>query len=87
MPLNRQFLTSLQIEPIESVIRDHDLMLYALSIGLAADPLNDSELQFVYEKELKAFPTMPLVLPSASKWMSDPATGISWNKVVHGQNA
>jgi acyl dehydratase len=41
---------------------DKDVMLYALGIGLGADPLNETELAFVYEKGLKVVPTAATVL-------------------------
>jgi hypothetical protein len=34
---------------------DKDVMLYALGIGLGADPMDETELAFVYEKNLKAW--------------------------------
>src|SRR5665213_3735578 len=45
---------------------DKDVMLYALGIGLGADPLDEKELAFVYEKGLKAFPTAATVLASGA---------------------
>jgi len=41
---------------------DKDVMLYALGIGLGADPMDEAELAFVYEKGLKAVPTAATVL-------------------------
>jgi acyl dehydratase len=41
---------------------DKDIMLYALGIGLGADPLDERELRFVYEKDLKVVPTAATVL-------------------------
>jgi len=41
---------------------DKDVMLYALGIGLGADPMNETELPFVYEKGLKVVPTAATVL-------------------------
>ena len=41
---------------------DKDVMLYALGIGLGADPMNETELAFVYEKGLKVVPTAATVL-------------------------
>jgi acyl dehydratase len=35
-----------------------DAMIYALGVGLGADPMDERELAFVYEKDLKAVPTM-----------------------------
>ncbi|HEY1751629.1 MAG TPA: MaoC/PaaZ C-terminal domain-containing protein [Caulobacteraceae bacterium] len=45
---------------------DKDVMLYALGIGLGADPMNEKELPFVYERNLKVVPTAATVLAAAS---------------------
>ena len=44
---------------------DKDVMLYALGIGLGADPMDEKELAFVYEKNLKVVPTAATVLAAA----------------------
>src|ERR1700685_4796805 len=44
---------------------DKDVMLYALGIGLGADPLGEQELPFVYERGLKVVPTAAAVLAAA----------------------
>jgi acyl dehydratase len=44
---------------------DKDVMLYALGIGMGADPMDEKELAFVYEKGLKVVPTAVTVLMSA----------------------
>jgi acyl dehydratase len=44
---------------------DKDVMLYALGIGLGADPMDEKELPFVYERGLKAVPTAATVLAAA----------------------
>jgi acyl dehydratase len=44
---------------------DKDVMLYALGIGLGADPLDEKELPFVYERGLKVVPTAATVLAAA----------------------
>src|SRR6185312_9877283 len=41
---------------------DKDVMLYALGIGLGADPMDEKELAFVYERNLKIVPTAATVL-------------------------
>jgi acyl dehydratase len=51
---------------------DKDVMLYALGIGLGADPMNETELAFVYERGLKVVPTAATVLTAAN---SRPAEG------------
>jgi acyl dehydratase len=45
---------------------DKDVMLYALGIGLGADPMNEKELPFVYERNLKVVPTAATVLTAAN---------------------
>lgn len=62
-----------------------DTMLYALGVGLGADPLDRDQLAFVYEKGLKVLPTYPVVLGYPGFWMADPATGIDAVRLVHGE--
>lgn len=45
---------------------DKDVMLYALGIGLGADPMDETELAFVYEKGLKVVPTAATVLAAGA---------------------
>lgn len=49
---------------------DKDVMLYALGVGLGADPMDETELAFVYEKGLKVVPTAATVL--AGRGVSEP---------------
>ena len=62
-----------------------DTMLYALGIGIGADPLDPGRLRYVFEKELRAVPTMVAVLGSPGFWWNDPKTGADWVKLVHGE--
>src|SRR5579862_2720780 len=63
-----------------------DTMLYALGIGFGADPLDRTQLQFIYEKHLRAVPSMAAVLgaPGGASWR-DESMGIDWLRVVHGE--
>lgn len=65
---------------------DRETMLYALGIGLGADPMNEKELPFVYENGLKAVPTLATVVA----WGAGPGVGrmgINFLMVVHGEQA
>lgn len=62
-----------------------DTMLYALGIGMGADPMDERELRFVFEKDLQAVPTMAAVLGTPGQWWKDPRAGIDWVKLVHGE--
>jgi acyl dehydratase len=46
---------------------DKDVMLYALGIGLGADPMDEKELAFVYERDLKVVPTAATVLAAGGR--------------------
>ncbi len=61
-----------------------DTILYALGTGagLSADL---DELDWVFERNLKALPTMALVLGTPGFWPMDPATGIDWPMLLHGE--
>ena len=43
---------------------DKDVMLYALGVGMSHDPMDERELVFTYEKDLKVIPTAATVLAS-----------------------
>ena len=73
---------------------DKDVMLYALGIGLGQDPMDQTELAFVYEKGLKVVPTAATVLAAALRGESGPApempaghrpSQINFLMVVHGE--
>lgn len=52
----------LDIPPVRHAYTERDSMMYALGIGLGCDPLDESQLRYVYEKNLQAFPTMAVTL-------------------------
>lgn len=85
MPLNADALRDWTFEPRHQTYTDRDTLLYALSVGFGTDPLDERELPFVYERELKAVPTMAAVLCHLGPWISDPRTGATRSKVVHGE--
>src|ERR1700757_1069572 len=78
-------LMALDIPPAEQTYTAKDCMLYALGIGLGHDPMNEDELPFVYEKNLKVLPTMAAVLGYVGFWARDLDTGIDWVKIVNGE--
>lgn len=80
--------------PRTFIYGDKDVMLYALGVGLGQDPMNETELAFVYEKELKVIPTAATVLSSGLRGTAGPVpdmpTGhrpsqINFLMVVHGE--
>ena len=78
-------LMALDIAPAEQTYTAKDCILYALGIGFGHDPMNEDELAFVYEKNLKVLPTMGTVLGHPGFWARNRDTGIDWVKVVNGE--
>jgi acyl dehydratase len=72
---------------------DKDVMLYALGIGLSADPLDARELAFTYERGLKVVPTAATVLAAGARASrAEPSlpeglrrSEINYLMVVHGE--
>jgi len=90
MPLNTQHLLSRDFAPVEQAYSAHDSMLYALGCGLGADPLDAGQLRYVYERAaggLQALPTLANVLGYSGFWADQPDTGITWQKLVHAEQA
>jgi len=83
--LNYEAVRHWDFGAISHAYTQRDTMLYALGLGMGADPLDDGELRFVFEKDLQAVPTMATVLGSPGFWWRDPRTGASWVKLVHGE--
>lgn len=85
MPLNIAALKDWIFEDKLQTYTDRDTMLYALSVGFGADPMNERELAYVYERDLRAVPSMAATLCHLGPWISDPRTGATRSKVVHGE--
>lgn len=64
-----------------------DVALYALAVGYGCDPTDANQLRFVYEKDMLAPPTLPVVLGAPGFWLKDPKSGVNWIKVLHGEHA
>ena len=66
MPINYPDILDQRTAARTFTYGDKDVMLYALGIGLGADPMDEQELAFVYEKNLKIVPTAATVLAAAN---------------------
>ena len=60
---------------------ERDCMLYALGLGFGSDPMDEAELAFVYEKGLKAVPTLATAVAFAKGPVDDVA--LDMTMVVH----
>lgn len=85
MPIDYEKIMKVDIPQVEQTLTLRDTMLYALGVGLGADPMDENQLQFVYEKNLKALPTMAIILGYPGPWHATLNTGVTRTHVVHGE--
>ena len=69
MPIDYDQLINWKIPEVEQQYTKRDTILYALGVGLGADPCDASQLKFVYEQNLQALPTMAIVTSPSGLWM------------------
>ena len=69
---------------VPSAYTERDTMLYALAIGMGHDPMNEAELDFVYERRgrLKTVPTQAITV---ARHMLIFEVGMQVEKFLHGQ--
>lgn len=87
MPIDYQKIKNWPFPDVVQTYGEKDTILYALGVGYGYDPVDEAQLPFVYEGGLKTVPTMPVVLGYPGFWVKDPAAGIDWVRVVHGEQA
>jgi acyl dehydratase len=81
-------LLNYPIPEIRQRLRWQDAALYALSLGMGQDPMDEAALRFVTEGEgMRALPTMAVVLGYPGFWLADPRTGVDAVRLVHGEQA
>lgn len=84
MPISYPEILSLKSDDFSATYGDRETMLYALGVGMGADPMNTAELPFVYENGLKALPTMATVIAWGAGGLAG-RMGINYLMVVHGE--
>jgi hypothetical protein len=85
MALDVQKLLNWPFEELTHEYSGRDTILYALGLGLGSDPMDEEQLRFVYERDLRALPTMAVVLAYPGFWLREPGTGVNWKKILHGE--
>jgi acyl dehydratase len=79
MPINLNFIGK-KMDPVAFRYDQNTVILYALGIGAGVD-----ELDFVYEKDLKVFPTFAVIplIPVLFPFMA--TAGLNLHAVLHGE--
>ena len=85
MPIDYEKLINWKIPEVTQRLAKRDTILYALGVGLGADPCDEDQLKFVYEEKLVALPSMAIILGYPGPWHADSDTGITRSHVVHGE--
>ncbi len=83
MPINYEEIMSMTSENVEISYSDKDSILYSLGVGLGNDPMNMSELKYVYENSQVALPSMATNFQYHSPLLLK--ANINFILVVHGE--
>ena len=86
--MNLQHVIERRFEPVTQRYDWRDAALYALGLGMGSDPLDEDELLYVYEgRDQGAVPSQCMTLGWPDFWQDDPATGIDWVNILHGEES
>ena len=85
MSIDAERLLSLKIPDSRQSYTALDVMRFALSLGLGADPLDEQQLRFVYERDLRVLPALGVVLAHPGFWPRTMDTGLDWVRIVHAE--
>lgn len=83
MPLDPARILALATKDQRFSYSEKDTALYALGVGMGADPMDVRELPFVFENGLKALPTQATVAAWGAGRLME--SGINFLMVVHGE--
>ncbi len=84
MPLDYDELMATEVIDLPLSYTDSEAILYALSVGMGSDPLDQQELPYVYEQgsTFKVLPTLATVLVPD---MFPPGLGWDFSQVLHSE--
>ena len=87
MAITYDSMMSYAIPEVTRTLSDADCILYALGVGFGTQPEHPGHLRYVYEDGLEVLPMMANVVAYPGFWLKDPATGVDWKRVLHGEQA
>ena len=59
--------------------------LYALGVNVGADPLDEADLKFLFEQDIRVLPMFGMTLAHPGFWVSDPALEVDWKRALHAE--
>jgi acyl dehydratase len=74
---------------VEHTYSSKDVALYALGLGVGSYPLDPMHLKATYENDagFAVMPAMVNVLAYPGFWAMKPDTGLTWQKILHGEQS
>jgi acyl dehydratase len=81
--MNVDAVLGFEIPTREQSYDERDVMLYALGVGLGDDPMDRTQLRYVYERDLVVLPTLSMVLAHPGFWIGRPELGLDWAHALH----
>src|SRR5271154_5076032 len=86
--MNLDYVVNRRFEPTIQGYDVRDSALYALSLGIGDDPLDEDELPYVYEgRGLLAVPSQCVTLGWPAFWHEEPGAGIAWRRILHSEQS
>ncbi|MFC4594722.1 MaoC family dehydratase [Sphingobium tyrosinilyticum] len=85
--MNLELLQRFKLDDKNHDYRASETILYALGLGYGSDSTDEEQLAFVYEKGLKAVPSMCNTIAHPGFWIDRPELDIDWVKVLHAEQA
>lgn len=86
--MNLDYVRKLAFAPIIHRYDIRDSALYALSLGMGQDPIDEDELPYVYEgRGPLAVPSQCVTLCWPPFWHKEPETAIAWRRILHGEQS
>lgn len=85
--MNLDYVIDRPFPAVAQTYTTRDSLLYALSLGLGADPTDPRQLRYVFERDQIAMPSMAVVLGHPGPWLTEPAVGIDYRKIVYAEQS
>lgn len=82
MAIQAETLLTHSFAELRQSYTERDAILYALGVGLGADPMDERDLDYLIETRLKVLPTFAATLASPGMWIRDPMFGVDFKKLV-----
>lgn len=87
MAIDYNHLMNFDIPEVSHTYGPKDTAFFSLSIGMGQDPMDMRQLAFTggLTDDQRIMPAIVNILGHPGFWLSDPATGVDYLKVVHGE--